>query len=79
MARFYFNLRDDMSVDDHEGLDLPDLTAAGEQAERFALDMAAASVRERGKLDLHHRIEVTDDLGEHLLTVKFGDVVTVES
>jgi hypothetical protein len=79
MARFFFNLRDDMSVDDEEGVELPDVEAARARAEAYALDMSAASVLEQGRIDLHHRIEVTDEAGRNVLTVEFGDVVTVES
>jgi hypothetical protein len=41
--------------------------------------MSAASVREHRKINLHHRIEVTNDSGEDVATVEFGDVVKVES
>ena len=67
-----------MSVDDEEGMDLADLEAARLRAEQFALDMSAASVLEQRKINLHHRIEVADDTGRKVLTVEFGDVLTVE-
>ncbi len=79
MPRYYFNLRNDMSVDDEEGQELPDLEAARVWAQRYALDMTAASVLEQHKINLQHRIEVTDESGQDVLTVEFGDVITVES
>lgn len=79
MPRFFFHLRNDLSADDEEGLELPDLEAARARAAEFALDMSAASVLEQRKINLHHRIEVADENGDHVLTVEFGDVVTVET
>ncbi len=46
--------------------------------EQYALDMTAASVLEQHKINLHHRIEVTNEAGQDVLTVEFGDVITVE-
>ena len=78
MPRFYFHLRNDLSVDDEEGTELPDLDAAHRRATDYAIDMAAASVRERCELNLRHRIEVGDESGGIVLTVTFGDAVTVQ-
>lgn len=79
MPRFYFHLRDDISAEDPEGAELPDLQAACARARNYAVDMAAASVRELHKIVLDHQIDVADQSGEILCTVKFGDVVAVES
>jgi hypothetical protein len=78
MPRFFFHLRNDLSVDDAEGQELPDIDAARACAIKYAQDMAAASILEHGKINMHHRIEVADG-GGIVLTVEFGDVVTVES
>jgi hypothetical protein len=78
VPRYYFHLRNDMSVDDEEGKELPNLEAARGTAAKYALDMSAMSVLEHAKINLHHRIEVADDGGEIVLTVEFGDVVRVE-
>jgi hypothetical protein len=78
VPRYYFHLRDDMSVDDEEGQELADLDAARRTAAKYALDMSAASILEHAKINLNHRIEVADGGGEIVLTVEFGDVVTVE-
>jgi hypothetical protein len=79
MPRYFFNLRNDLSVNDEEGQELPDLDAAHEAARKFALDMAAVSVAEHQHLNLHHRIEVVDEAGKSVMVVEFGDVVAVES
>lgn len=77
MPRFYFNLRNDLVVDDEEGLELPDLAAAREYALFNARSIAAENVH-KGKLNLSHRIEITDDDKQVLATVSFADAVTVE-
>ena len=79
MPRFYFHLRNDLSVDDEEGIELPDIEAARERAIEFAVDMSAASVLEHRKLNLHHKIEVADQNGDIVQIVEFGDVLTVKS
>lgn len=79
MPRFYFHLRNDLSVDDEEGIELPDIEAARERAIEFAVDMSAASVLEHRKLNLHHKIEVADQNGDIVQIVEFGDVLTVQS
>jgi hypothetical protein len=79
MPRYFFHLRNDVSVDDEEGQELPGLEAARACAEKYALDMSAASIVEHGKVNLHHRIEVSDETGQLALTVEFGDVVRVEA
>ena len=79
MPRYYFHLRNDLSLDDEEGEEYPTLEAARERAVQYALDMSAASVVEERKLNLHHRIEVADSDGRIVFAVKFGDVVKVEA
>lgn len=78
MAHYFFNLRSDLDAEDPEGAELPDLQAAREKAEHYALDLAAASILEQRKVNIHHRIEVADPAGEILLTVEFGDVIRIE-
>ena len=79
MARYFFHLRNDLDVPDREGQELPDLDAARAQAVVFAVDMAAASVLEHRKVNLHHRIDIEDGAGQVLHTVEFGDVVAIET
>lgn len=77
MPRFYFNLRNDLSVDDEEGLELPDLAAAREHAIYNARSIAAENVH-AGSLNLSHRIEIADGDGTLLDAVSFGEAVIVE-
>ena len=77
MPRFFFHLRDGDSVDDPDGMYLPDVRTARLEAIRSARDIMAEDVR-RGKLDLSFSIEVTDEQGEPILAVPFREVIDVE-
>ena len=79
VPRYFFNLRNDIDSDDPEGLELEGVDQARKLARDYALDMAAASVLEHGRINLHHCIEVADGSGQSVLTVEFGDVLTVQS
>jgi hypothetical protein len=79
MPRYYFHLCDDVSAIDQEGQELPNADDAKERAVRYARDMSAASIIERGKINLHDCIEVADEGGQIITKVEFGDVVRVET
>lgn len=76
MPRFYFNLRDDLVIDDEEGMELPDLPAARQYALFNARSIAAENVQ-KGHLNLSHRIEIADESGHVLDVVEFSDAVKV--
>lgn len=78
MARYFFHLHNDIEAEDPEGVELPDLAAARKWAMRSARDLAAASLVEHGRIVRSHRIDVADQSGAVVLTVRFGDVVAVE-
>ena len=78
MARFYFHLHDDVDVPDNEGRELPDLEAARECATREARNCLAETIKEKGRLVLHRHIDIVDERGEVLETVRFGDTVQIE-
>jgi hypothetical protein len=77
MPRFYFNLYNDMTSIDDEGIELPNEAVALQRAARMAREMAAESVR-IGHLVLDHRLEVVDWRSEIVGTVHFRDVVQVK-
>lgn len=77
MPRFYFHLFDDMVSIDEEGKELPSVEFAHQEATRSVQAMACAEVLE-GHLNLDHRIEVADETGEVVNTVRFRDVVRIE-
>jgi hypothetical protein len=74
MPRFFFHLYDDDVALDPEGRELPDETAAREEALQDARAIACAEVAE-GHLGLNHRIEVTDANDVPVATVAFKDAV----
>lgn len=76
MARFYFHLHNDTYVEDEEGRDCPSFEDARAIAVSEARVMASSSVRE-GHLDLSDAIAVTDERGQQVLFVRFGDAVVV--
>jgi hypothetical protein len=76
MPRFFFHLRDGESIDDPDGVFLPDTRSARLEAIRNARDIMAEDIR-RGQLSLSHRIEVTDENGEPILAVPFREVVEI--
>lgn len=77
MPRFYFHLRNDLVVDDEEGIEVPDLAAAREYALFNARSLAAENVY-KGHLNLSHRIEIADETQRIVGIVTFRDAVKVE-
>lgn len=78
MPRYYFSLCDDLDCDDPEGLELPDLQAAHEEAIRSIRSIMAEEVG-RGRLPLKGRIEVKDEAGAVALYVGFGEALVIDS
>jgi hypothetical protein len=74
MARFFFHLLDDASVDYIEGRELPDVEAAREQAYRFAEDLAMHSTLEYRRLKPGHSVQVAGD-GGVLFEVRLDDAL----
>jgi hypothetical protein len=78
MPKFYFHLRNDLAVDDDEGMELPDLATAREYALFNARSIAAENVH-HGHLKLSHRIEIADENQQILDIVTFGDAIKLET
>jgi len=76
MARYFFNIKNDIEVADPEGQELDNLAAARQLAVAYARDLAAEAVRQ-GEVDLNHRIVITDEDGDALLTVTFGEAFAI--
>ena len=73
MPRYFFDLRDDIDVDDEEGCVLPDVDSALGHARIEAQEMICACVAEGRHVDLEHRIEVRDENGEVATVVQFAE------
>jgi hypothetical protein len=78
MPTFYFHLHNDIEAPDDEGKELPDIDAARAYAETNAVDLMAATLKEKGRINLGHHIDIEDGTGRVLATVRFGDVVAIE-
>jgi hypothetical protein len=76
VPRFYFHLHDDIVAEDEEGALLSDVASAQLEAVRAARGLAADQVLE-GRLELGHRIEVHDEAGNCVLTVRFGEAIDI--
>ena len=72
MARYFFHIRNDVETEDEEGTEFPDVEAARLYAVQSARSLISADIQQ-GHLDLGHRIIVTDELGEEVLVLTFGD------
>ena len=77
MPRFFFDLHNDISIQDPEGQELPDVRSAMARAVKEARQMIIASVTDHGKIDLLHSIRVRDQSGTIVGQVEFGDAVSV--
>ena len=77
MKRFFFHLYNDVVAMDAEGVELPDLETAKQAAIHNIRDLLTDEVM-KGRVVLHHRIEIADETGAVLATVPFAAAVTVE-
>lgn len=77
MPRYFFHVYDDVIAEDEEGAELPNVAAARLNALQGARDLIADQVK-RGYFVLSHWIDVTDEQGEKVMTVKFGDAVDIK-
>jgi hypothetical protein len=78
VPRFYFHLYNDRDVRDEEGVELLNLEAARRHAVHLARFTFGETARDEGRVVLHHRIDVGNDQGVVLASVRFGDAVKVE-
>lgn len=77
MPRFFLHLIDGYSVCDEDGMIFEDAEQAREEAIRAARDMMADQVRQ-GRLSLRDRIDVEDEAGNPVFTLRFREAVELE-
>jgi hypothetical protein len=78
MARFFFHLKESNSVvRDEEGRELPDLSAAHAVAVMSARSILCDELM-TGRISLDGAIEVQDERGAPLETVRFSDAVKID-
>jgi hypothetical protein len=78
VTRYFFDLYNDIVVQDGEGVELADLEAAKHRALKEARQMSAASVTEQAKIDLRHYIKVRDEHGDEVHCIDFEEAVSVQ-
>jgi hypothetical protein len=79
VPRFFFHLHDDVDLPDPEGIEVPDLAAARKHARVTVLDLMCGAMKTGGRIALQHRIDIEDEEGRVLDTVRFADVVKLEA
>jgi len=77
MPRFFFNLRDDISVEDGEGKVLPDAVSARAEAVRHARDIMSEDIKD-GRLMLKDSIDIVDEQGRPVTTLRFREAIEIE-
>jgi hypothetical protein len=78
VSHYFFNLYDDMTVIDEEGVELPSLQAARDKAYDAARALACAELLE-GHLNLNHRIEVAEEGGRVIVILHFRDTFSIQT
>ncbi len=76
MPRYFFHLHNSMDVPDHEGRELVSPEAAREHAIVNIRELMCEAVQ-KGELDLSHRIDVADEAGKPVMTVRYAEAVTL--
>ena len=77
MPLYFFDLHNDVDASDPEGQELRDLAAAIAEAIKDARELMGASIKQEGKINLRHYINIRDEHGQVVHTVRFADAVTV--
>jgi hypothetical protein len=79
MPQFHLNVFNDIDAVDEEGIDRTNLQAAKSEAIVGAREMIASLIRYGKPVHRIHRIEITDQSGNLLHPVRFGDVIDLRS
>jgi hypothetical protein len=75
VPRFYFHLhRNETSLEDDDGMELPDLSAAQKEAHQSAMELFIDAIRFQGHVEKQH-FEVQDNVGNIVFTLPFQDIV----
>jgi hypothetical protein len=78
VPRYFFHLHNDIDSQDEDGRELPNLDAAHQLAREHARFTFAETIKEEGRANLDHRIDIEDEQGRVVATVRFRDVVKIE-
>ncbi len=75
VPRYYFNLFNDVTIIDDEGVVLPSLDAARQQVFQSAAALIGKQISNQGRINPSHRIEVQDEGRQKVFTLKFADLI----
>jgi hypothetical protein len=75
MSLFHLNVFSDFDAQDIEGIELANLEVAKQQAVAGFRDLVAHDIRDGKPIYRSHRIEITDEIGCLLDTVRFEDII----
>ena len=75
MPKFYLNVINAVDASDKKSFDLASLEEAKIQAIAGARDLISDNIRAGLPVYESYRIEITDDNGVFLHTVRFGDII----
>lgn len=78
MPRYFFNLYNDVTALDSEGVELDDLAAAKVQARTGAAQIIAERITAGDRLKPDHRIEVEDETRRVVFILRFRELVAWE-
>ena len=78
MPQFFFHVRDDMDVPDEEGAEFGDIEVARGFAANSARVLMCETLREDGRITLSHRIDIEDEDGEVVASVRFRDAIRID-
>lgn len=78
MPKFFFRLCDDLDCEDPEGIEMPDLDAAYQEAIRGIRSVMADQVGQ-GRLSITGHIEIKDETGSVVQHVAFREALVIDS
>jgi hypothetical protein len=79
MPRYHLNVYNDIVTPDEEGIERDSVAEATMEAINGARGLVAASILQGDPVYEKHRIDITDQSGKLLHTVRFGDIVDLRS
>lgn len=75
MPLYFFNFFNDVDTIADEGVELPDLASAEDEARRGAATMIAEHIMKRQPIDPTNRIEVEDEARQTVFVLRFRDLI----
>jgi hypothetical protein len=78
VTRFYLNVYNDSISLDDEGIERPSLAEATAEAIDGARGLEAESIVAGCPINPDHRVEITNENGDVLHTVRFGDMIDLK-